>query len=249
MRQILKQNKETWDIVAPQFFGHSSLPNWGPFGVGGDMPELIGKIKGRTFLEIGCGSGHSIRYLIKKGAKNVYGLDVSQAQLEFTRKLNQKSIVNGRVKLFNSPMEKKINIEPVDIVFSIYGFGWTIDPEKTLKNIYSYLRPGGRFIWSWDHTIFTDIAYQKGKFVVMYSYHDDKEVFLKNWKGGKGAYITYRKTATWFQILTKAGFHIERYLEPKPRTFTKKNLDPKQHYSIQKARLLPSTMIFVCRKI
>ena len=248
MSKKLEVNKETWDIVAPQFYGHSSLPQWGPFGVGRDSPELIGKIKGRSFLELGCGSGHSIKYLIEKGAKKVYGMDISEAQLEYTRKLNYAAIADGRVELFNGPMEKKIKIKSIDTVFSVYGFGWTVDPEKTLKNIYSYLKPGGRFIWSWDHTIFTNVQYQNGKFVVVYSYHDDKEIFLKNWKGGKGAYITYRKTATWFQILTNAGFQVAQYLEPKPRTVTKESHNPKRYYSIQKAKLLPVTMIFVCDK-
>lgn len=35
-----------------------------------------------------------------------------------------------------------------DIVYSIYALGWTSNLGKTLELIYSYLKPGGSFIFS-----------------------------------------------------------------------------------------------------
>ncbi len=146
-------------------------------------------------------------------------------------------------------MEDKISIKPVDVVFSVYGIGWTLNPKKTFKNIYSYLKPGGKFIWSWDHTIFTDVGYEKGKFVVNYSYHDEKLLEIKNWKKeGFTAHILYRKTSTWFELLREAGFEIVGYYEPEPIDTARAHSDPKKYYSIQKARLVPSSFIFECVK-
>jgi SAM-dependent methyltransferase len=240
----LKVNKEAWDKVAEQFFSHSALPIWGPFGIGKNT-NLIGPIKGKTFLDIGFGSGHSIKYLIERGAKKVYGIDISNAQLQFASKLNKKFIEAGKVELFETNMENLLKIPPADVVYSVYAFGWTVDPKKTLKNIFSYLKPEGKFIWSWDHSFFTDVEDLKDKLEVKYSYHDEHEVFLKEWKGGAPVYLTYRKTSTWFKLLREAGFNIIGYLEPEP--VLKKDLS-KSYYTINKAQKVPCSMIWVCEK-
>jgi len=240
----LETNKETWDKVAEHFFSHSALPIWGPFGIGRGM-DLIGGVKNKTFLDIGFGSGHSIKHLVKKGAKKVYGVDISKSQFDFASKLNKKSIGLGKVELFERNMERPLKIAPVDVVYSVYAFGWTVDPKKSLKNVYSYLKPGGKFIWSWDHSFFTDVEDKSDSLVVKYSYHDEHELFLKNWKGGGPIYITYRKTSTWFKLLREAGFNIIGYLEPGP--VIKKDLG-KSHYTIHKAKNIPCSMIWVCEK-
>lgn len=243
-----KINNKTWNGVADLFFEASSLPTWGPFSVGKDL-KLINKIKGKTFLEICCGSGRSIKYLMDRGAKKLIGLDFSKTQIDEARKHNQDNVDSGNVELFQTPMETIIKIKPVDFVFSVYGIGWTLNPKRTFANIYSYLKPNGKFIWSWDHTFFTDVDYEKGKFFVKYSYHDEKELEIKNWKKeGFTAHICYRKTSTWFKLLREAGFEIVGYYEPKPINLARGHSDPKKYYSIQKAKLIPSSFIFECVK-
>ena len=247
-KEKIEQNKKLWDAVHDIFTEASALPALGPFDVGKYL-NLIPKIKNKTFLEIGCGSGRSIKYLIRQGAKKVYGIDFSQKQLDEAKRFNKKAVENKKVILIQAPMEKGIKLEPIDVVFSVYGIGWTQNPKKTFANIYSYLKPNGRFIWSWDHSFFTDVVYENGKFVVKYSYHNEKLITLKNWRERKeNAHITYLKIATWFQYLTKAGFDIIGYYEPKPENLNRGYRAPKKYYSIQKAEKVPSTFIFVCQK-
>ena len=246
MKSTTRANQKTWDKVAPSFFEASALPVWGPFSAGRNL-NLLGSIKGKTFLEIGCGSGRSIGYLIKNGAKKVYGLDFSASQIAEARRYNKKAVKNGQVELFHSPMEEKINIKRVDIVYSVYAFGWTQEPEKTLSTIYSYLKPGGKFIWSWDHSFFTDVEYKNNGYAITRSYHDEKPIHRKTWMGS-GAHFVYRKTSSWFKLINNAGFTITEYYEPEPRNLARGSNDPTKYYSIQKAKLIPCTMIFVCRK-
>ncbi len=248
MDEITSTNEKTWDAVADQFVEASALPVWGPFGIGDDL-NLIPEIEGKSFLEIGCGSGRSIKYLVDKEAKKVYGLDISSVQLKEAESFNKEAIAQNKVVLIKGKMEDKLQIDPVDIIFSVYAIGWTPNPEITLKNIHSYLKPGGTFIWSWDHTLFTDVQYDDGKYVVTYAYHDEKPLAIKNWKKeGTTAHITYRKTSTWFQLLKDAGFEIVGYHEPKPKDLSRGSDDPKKYYSIQKAEKVPASFIFVCKK-
>jgi len=229
--------------VAGLFFSHSFLPVWGPFGIG-KHAAVIGPIKGKTFLEVGFGSGHSINYLVQKGARKVYGVDISKTKLDFAAELNKVPITKGKVELFEKPMEKRLKLEPIDTVFSIYGFGWTIDPKKTLANIYSYLKPGGQFIWSWDNSVFSVIHEEAGKLVVSGSYHEEREFIAKKWKGVP-VYLKYRKTATWFRLLRDAGFMVDDYMEPAP--IMKKDLTA-TYYTIRKAERIPCSAIWICIK-
>lgn len=248
MNHITSENEKTWDQVADQFTEASALPVWGPFGVGDDL-NLIPEIEGKTFLEIGCGSGRSLKFLADRGVKKAYGLDISGVQLEETKRYNQKEVEEGKIELIKARMEDKLDIETVDTVFSVYAIGWSSEPEVTLKNIYSYLKPGGRFIWSWDHTMFTDIQYKNEKYIVEHSYHDENPLAIKNWKKeGLTAHITYRKTSTWFKLLRDAGFEIVGYFEPKPKTMDRGSEKPEKYYSIQKAEKVPATFIFECVK-
>lgn len=249
MENILSENERTWDMVADQFTQGTSLPSWGPFGVGDDL-NLIPEIKDQIFLEIGCGSGRSIKYLIDNGAKKVYGLDISAAQIKEAENFNKDAINEGKVEFIKGKMEDLLNIEPIDIVCSIYALGWTGNPEATLKNIYSYLKPGGKFIWSWDHSFFSDIEYKNEEYVVSHSYHEEKLTTIKNWKKKEGAtaHITYRKISTWFQLLRNAGFEILNYYEPEPKNMDWGSDNPSNYYAIQKAKKVPTTFIFVCKK-
>lgn len=248
VNEAILDNQKTWDRVAHLFKDASALPVWGPFGVGDDL-NIMPKIKDQTFLEIGCGSGRSIKHLTENGAKKVYAIDISGKQLEEAGEYNKKAVEGGKVELIQEPMEEKLDIDPVDVVFSVYGIGWTVDPVKTFKNIYSYLKPGGLFIWSWDHTIYTDIQYENGKYVVVYEYHNEKPIKMDNWReSGSPVNITYRKSSTWFQLLLDTGFEIVGYHEPAPKNLNNSKKDPTQHYHIDKAEKLPATVIYVCRK-
>lgn len=249
MNDLISENEKTWDAVANQFLEASALPVWGPFGIGDDL-NLIPEIEGKVFLEIGCGSGRSIKYLMERGAKKIYGLDVSAVQIAEAIEFNKQAVEEMKVQLIKGNMEDRLSIETVDIVYSVYAIGWTPNPETTLANIYSYLKPEGTFIWSWDHSFFTDVLYEEGKFVVKYPYHEEVMHSFKNWKKeGSTANIAYRKTSTWFKLLRDAGFEITGYYEPAPKNLNRGFDDPIKHYSIQKAEKVPSTFIFVCKKL
>ncbi len=213
--EAIKDNRKAWDKVCDLFTDAASLPEWGPFGIGEDL-YLLGKIKDKTFLDVGCGSGRSIAYLVQNGAKKVYGLDLSRHQLEEARRFNAPWTTDNNIVFFEGKMEDKLDIGAVDCVVSVYAIGWTVSPEETFSNIYGYLKPGGIFAWSWDHTFFTDVQYDdtSGRFFVQHSYHDESPLVFENWrKEGARAYFTYRKTASWFQFLRKAGFDIIGYHE------------------------------------
>lgn len=77
-RDILQQNKESWDKVAHHFNGIDALPSYGPFSQTEEELRLFEEIENKKVLDIGCGSGHSLLYMADKGASELWGIDLSE---------------------------------------------------------------------------------------------------------------------------------------------------------------------------
>jgi SAM-dependent methyltransferase len=247
MHHELFTNKKCWDHVAEKYFGACSLPSWGPFDVCVDR-DLLGSVTDKTVLEIGCGSGHSISYLAQLGVKKAYGLDISTTQISLATELNRAHIESGRVELFEAPMELRLGFADIDIVFSIHAIGWTRDPKALFENLWSYLKPGGKLVWSWGHPLFGMVKYEAGNFVLLKSYFDESAWFEEGWSGSEGVFMQTRTIASWFRYLRDAGFTVRDFLEPEPASTAVEVSDPSRYYSTAKARGLPCTMVFVCEK-
>ena len=95
---------------------------------------------GSNILDLGCGTGFSTAYFVKKGMK-AQGIDLSTNMIEIAQKKYPNlafSVADMRIFRPN---------EMVDAVwagYSLFHFE-QIYLEKTIENIKSYLRPGGIF--------------------------------------------------------------------------------------------------------
>jgi cyclopropane fatty-acyl-phospholipid synthase-like methyltransferase len=151
--KVLVQNKESWDFIADEWVGTTALPTYGPTLPREDTLKLFGLLDNKKVLEIGCGSGLSLLYTAKQGAKELWGLDLSLKQIENARKLLSDNNINAN--LFVSPMEDNPGIPEnyFDFVYSIYAFGWTTDLKQSVELVHKYLKKSGIFIFSWDNPL------------------------------------------------------------------------------------------------
>lgn len=243
--EILKQNTNAWNTTAKNFFGAEALPFWFPLDTG-EFKNLIGEIKGKTFLEIACGSGHSMKYLLDNGAKFVYGIDFSSEQIAYAENLNKKYIDNQSAKLLLQPMEDELSMKEIDIVFSVYGFGWTQEPEMVLKNIFDSLKTGGKFIWSWDHPLLTVSEVQNGNLVITDPYNGTK--LVKRSLFGEDVYQSVSDISSWFKVIQKTGFKIRQFIETYPNKIPDDYNDHGGYYAREKIEKIPSSMIWVLEK-
>jgi len=137
---IQQTNKSYWNTNADNWFGTTALPIYGVRFITENELHLFGDVSGKKMLEICCGSGHSLKYHAERKAAELWGLDMSHKQIE-----NAEAYLKGNgytAKLICSPMEAEIGIpkDYFDFVYSIYGIGWTIDLQGTIKKIASYLK-------------------------------------------------------------------------------------------------------------
>lgn len=247
--EILKQNQKSWNTVAEHFNGVDALPSFGPFAQNDKELHLLESIQGKKVLDIGCGSGHSLAYMAAQGAAELCGVDFSEKQIE-----TAKETLRGlEGYLHCAAMEEDIGLPKnyFDIVYSIYAIGWTTDLKSTFDLIYSYLKPGGYFLFSWDHPLYAHLQSENGRISLKSSYQEEGMVRYENFKGEDApVVIPKRKFSTYLNALIGAGFTIEEVVETDVPTELK-NTEAEvsnRYYSLHKAQMFPTTMVIKARK-
>ena len=245
--EILSINQKGWNRVAPLFYGGTALPIYGPLAETEDELDLIPDLSDKRALELGCGSGHSLAYLWEyKHAREVWGLDLSEEQIRFTRELLDKKGIPS--KLFLSPMDENPGIPEnfFDLVLSIYAVGWTPDLSGTLALVHSYLQPGGLLIFSGEHPGYRSLRYhpELEKYVFETSYLDEGPTLHTSWRDVE-IVINHRKLSTYLNAITKSGLILDQIIESGPNLTQarEQDFDPGKWYSIPRAQLIPTTFI------
>ena len=108
--------------------------------------KLLGDIKGKRILDLGCGLGEASVFFALEGAK-VTSLDISPKMLEFTKKLGEKYGVGRKIKVIESVAE---NMPFMNEYFD-FVFGGNVlhhvNIRKTSKELKRILKKGGKAIF------------------------------------------------------------------------------------------------------
>ena len=241
----LEQNKKSWNKIASKDWLGTSLPAWGVLMANEEKLNLLDDLTGKKVLEIACGDGKSLIYCGKKQAKELYGIDISEKQLAKTRQ--NLLTENIDAKLFLSPMEVNPGIPEhyFDLVYSVYGIGWTQDLDKTISLIGKYLKTNGIFIFSWDNPILPCIENINEEYVLKHSYLDELLVQVRMRE--EMVVRTNWKLSTYINTLAKNGFKVEYLIEnsikPKNAVYSKK------YYSEHKAQYINHSFVLKARKL
>ncbi len=102
-------NKNGWDnlIKANKPFSNTILPEYGPFLKRNEESiNLLENIVGAKVLDLGCGEGESLEYLSKKGAGEVWGIDISSEQIYKA----QNRFPQNKNQFLVSPMEEDARV-------------------------------------------------------------------------------------------------------------------------------------------
>ena len=235
-------NTEFWDTIGSDFLGATALPSWGGFLPSEDNLNLLGDLSGKRVLEIGCGKGHSLEYAASRGATDLWGIDISANQIARTNEYIESKGLSAQI--ICSPMEEKCGLptDYFDVVYSVYGIGWSTDLDITFKLINSYLKDNGIFVFSWSHPIHKCVSIENGQLIFSNSYFNeqwycadigDKEIMLSN-----------RMLSTYINALARNGFVIEQLVE---ETEKDKAIAANSDFG-RKALMLPTAFVIKARK-
>src|SRR5690606_4813579 len=112
------------------------------------LPDLVGK----KVLDLGCGYGWHCRYAIEHGAVAAVGIDISERMLRKAKEINQ---VDGIEYKHIALEDVRFSPEIFDLVFSSLTFHYIEAYDVLVHNVYQWLKPGGRFVFSLEHPVFT----------------------------------------------------------------------------------------------
>lgn len=184
------------------------------------LRSLLPNLEGRKVLDLGCGFGeHCVQY-IQAGATKVVGIDISEKMLEVAKMENN----DPRITYINTPMENISEIkETFDIVVSSLAIHYVEDFDTLVQDVYEMLNENGLFIFSQENPINTCYSSgdrwtkdEKGNklFANLSNYSLEGERESKWFVDGVKKY--HRTFSTIVNTLVKAGFHIEKMIEPVP---------------------------------
>lgn len=92
-------------------------------------------IKGRTFLDVGCGNALYSLELARKGAAKVVGIDISEVMIELCKKSCEDQNLNDRCTFFQTDLLDYKPESKFDVSFGIGLFDYISNPLPVLKRM------------------------------------------------------------------------------------------------------------------
>lgn len=116
------------------------------------LKELIQDVKDKTVLDLGCGFGWHCRYAREEQANFVVGVDKSEKMIQRAIEMTKDpfiSYIHSSIEDIDFPGSR------FDVVISSLAFHYLKSFNSISKKVYDYLKPGGSFVFSVEHPIFT----------------------------------------------------------------------------------------------
>ena len=188
---------------------------WCPEGVDEESAQLLGPVRGKRILEVGCGAAQCSRWLADQGA-NVVALDISVEQLRIARQLDARTGTAVRTVAADAVALPYQN-STFDIVCSAFGaLPFVADAGTALAEIARTLKPGGLLVFSVTHPFrwtMPDDPTPAG-LRITHSYFD-RTPYVEVDDAGTPVYAEHhRTTGDWIRDLTSAGFVVDDLIEP-----------------------------------
>ncbi|MGE7794530.1 class I SAM-dependent methyltransferase [Lysinibacillus fusiformis] len=183
------------------------------------LKTLLPDLKNNHVLDLGCGFGWHCRYARAQQAKSVIGVDISEKMLEKA----QEKTDDPFISYLKIPIEDiQFSASQFDVVLSSLAIHYLQNFEALCKKVYTYLKPGGSFVFSVEHPIFTSRDEQ--------DWYNDEQGNRLHWPVDhyqtegirETTFLTenvikyHRTLSTYMNDLIQVGFTIRAVKEPMP---------------------------------
>ena len=216
---------------------------WGPNRFPEDELKVLGNVRGKDVLEVGCGAAQFGIELARRGAR-VTGIDLSAEQLRHARENIRAAGVPYTLVRGNAEDLSRFRGGSFDIAVSDFALGF-IDIEKLLPEVARVLRHGGFCAFSWASPIMDCLTWEGEppllKFVRPYF---DRKPFVE--RGVDPTFEFKRTYGDWVRAFARAGLVLEDLVEP--QTAKGGTHWDWPQYRWQRTNVVPGTSIWKARK-
>lgn len=214
------------------------------------MMKMIGDVKNKVILDMGCGFGDHAKRLSWKGAKEIIGFDLSTELVKFAK---EQEIPNCGFEVGDMDKNLKYKSNYFDIVFSGLAIHYVKNLSQLFKEVKRVLKKKGIFVFSTGHPIF-DLINQSPNFKIGVKRVGNKRIINGNYfdeslktthLGSMGKFKLYSYTfETFIKTGLNNGFELIDYMDAKPVPTSKR-------YDYEKYKLtmtLPTFILFKWKK-
>ncbi len=240
------ENAAGWDRHSAAYQAGARLPTdvvtYGP-----DIPteadlKLCGHVEGKRVVELGCGGAQCAIAFAKQGATAI-GVDFSDEQLAFARRLCEKEGVKVELRHADLADLAFLRSDSVDLVFSAYAFGHVEDLSRVFRQVHRVLKSGGTLVFSMPHPAYDmiDDSSPIEPLRIRRSYFDRAPIEYQ-WNGI--AFTDYRHTLSdLYGQLYRSTLRVDTILEPEPVRSGLRSRDWRETFLY-----VPRTLIIRARK-
>jgi ubiquinone/menaquinone biosynthesis C-methylase UbiE len=218
LRAHERKNLALWEASAAAYerrnartLSRGSAMGWGMWHIPERDLHVLGDVRGRDVLELGCGAARWSVDLARRGARMV-GLDFSAARLAQAR-INMAAAHVTFPLLEASAEAVPLPSARFDIVFCDWGAVTFTDPYRTVPEVARLLRPGGLFAFSNSspyRSMCQDKTTDRMSSRLLYDYHDLHRIVYPDEVNFQLPY------GVWIRLFRTNGFDIEDLIEMRP---------------------------------
>ena len=242
------RNRLHWDERSDEYqaahagqLGRNPLA-WGVWSIPEDELHVLGDVRGKDVLELGCGAAQWSIALTLRGARCV-GLDNSERQLQHARE-NQR-IADVTFPLVHASAESvPFPDATFDIVFCDHGAMTYADPLRTVPEAARLLRSGGLLAFSAE-TPLHFICWDEDADSLGTTLNEN---YFERRKADDGSSVCFSLPyGDWIALFRQSGFLIESLVElrPPPNATT----SYKDYVTFEWANTWPAEQIWRVRRL
>jgi ubiquinone/menaquinone biosynthesis C-methylase UbiE len=169
----------------------------------GALADVVGK----DVVELGCGTGYFGAALKRRGARRVVGVDITPAQLETARRMNEEFGL-GLEFLEENAEHTSLPDDSFDLVVSEYGASIWCDTRLWIAEASRLLRRGGELVFMRGSTLRNLCTSDDGATADRLLF-PQRGFFRIDWQEGDEAGTEFHApTMEMFQILRENGFEL-----------------------------------------
>jgi SAM-dependent methyltransferase len=247
----LRANRQWWDADADEYqaehgtyLGTADLV-WCPENLREEDARLLGDVRGKKILEVGCGAAMCSRWLVRQGSRPV-AFDLSGGMLRHARVGADETGI--AVPLVQADAQHlPFRDAAFDLAFTAFGaIQFVSDSARVMREVARVLRPGGLWVFATTHPTrwsFPDDPGPGGLTATMPYW--DRTPYVEVTEDGTPTYVEHHRTlGDRVREIATAGFVLQDVVEPE---WPHGHAQVWGQWSPLRGAILPGTAIYVCR--
>ncbi|MDP9403534.1 MAG: class I SAM-dependent methyltransferase [Actinomycetota bacterium] len=203
--------------------------------------RLLGDVRGKRVLELGCGAAPASVAFAKQGAIAIAVESSVDLIAAAKRRCEQEEV---RVELRQGDLADLafVRADSVDLVFSAYALAFVEDLSRVFRQVHRVLKVGAPFVFSLPHPVY-DLIDEDGHqpLLVRRSYFDRTSLGADD--EDIAEHRRHHTIADLYTVLFRSSYRVDAMLEPQPSSS-----GPRSELWREPFRYIPRTLVIRARK-